>query len=284
MNKSMNAQTPLPSKSDGEESIYKVCKSNVLRTSLAAIEADITIPTVKSRTSLRLTEEQQLPRPLNASEREKLERDREALCSGFESSRFLRGELLFKYRAAYRGSKLWMKAVQAIADSEGVHANSIRNLIKDYEVAVKLPETVRSAFNDQGIDPAKKKNHIVVERVINRLQSSSGPKEPNQEQASQIVIEEMMKIPVAPDLSDVSEGLNADEKLLHRIRKAIRGAVVNVPRAKRLEAVKAALEEEMFEVWGQRESITVTLTPHRSAITFEGRKLKSDERTQEVAA
>src|ERR1019366_5595909 len=155
MNKPVQTQTSLPSKSDGDEAMCKVCTlANVLRTSLAAIEADITIPTVKSRTSRRLTEEQQLPRPLNTSEKEKLERDREALCSGLETSRFLRGRLLFEYRAAYRGSKLWMQALKAIADREGVVINTIRNYIRDYEAAMHLPDSVRSALNDNGIDAA----------------------------------------------------------------------------------------------------------------------------------
>jgi len=282
MNEPVKAQTPPASKPGGGES----CTNFVhLRNSLAAIEAGITVARVKSKTSRGLTEEEKCLRPLLDSEKEKLARDREALVSGFENSRFLRGKLLWEYREGYRGSKgPWMKALKALADSDGVHINTIRNYIKDYEAAMYLPESVRLALSDSGIDAAKKRNRTLIGRITDRLQSSSEPKEPNQEQGRQIVVEEMMKIPVAPDLSDVSEGLDADEKLRHLIRKAIRGAVVNIPIAKRLEAVKAALEEEMYSNWGQREPITITLTPYRSAISFDGRKIKSDERTQEVAA
>jgi hypothetical protein len=283
MNTPVQTQTPLASKSDGDEAMCKVCTlANVLRTSLAAIEANLTVATATSRTSRPLTEKEKYLRPLNEREKERLARDREALVSGFENSRFLRGKLLFEYRAAYRGSKLWMQALKAIADSEGVVINTIRNYIRDYEAAMHLPDSVRSALSDQGIDPAKKKNRIVVERVTNRL--SSEPKQPNQEQARQIVIEETMKIPVAPDLSDVSEELDADEKLRHLIRKGIRRGLVNVPIAKRLKVLLAAIEEEIYMVWGQKEPVTITLRPHWTPITFDGRKLKSDERTKGVAA
>ena len=177
-----------------------------------------------------------------------------------------------------------MKALQAIAYSDGVHINTIRNYIKDYEAAMYLPESIRLALSDSGIDAAKKKNRTLIERIMNRLESSAEPREPNKEQASQIVADEMMKIPVAPDLSDVSERLDVDEKLRHLIRKGIRQGVINIHKSKRLEVVKAALEEEMYMNWGQKEPVTITLTPHWTPISFDGRKLKSDDRTQEVAA
>jgi hypothetical protein len=137
-------------------------------------------------------------------------------------------------------------------------------------------------LNDKGIDAAKRKNRVLVERLVDIVKSEPG--EPDKEQAGQIVADEMMKIPVAPDLSDVSEPLDADEKLRHLIRKGIRQAVANIPIPKRLSVIKAALEEEMWMNWDQKEPITITLTPHWTAITFDGRKLKSDDRTQEVAA
>jgi hypothetical protein len=273
MSKPVKAQTPPVSKSGGGKSSYT--KFVHLRTALAEIEAGITVATAKTT----------VQRPLNNNERAGLEREREALVSGFEVSRYLRGKLLWEYREGYRGSKgPWMKALQALANTEGVHINTIRNYIKDYEAALNLPESVRSALSDKGVDAAKKKNRTLIERIMNRLESFAEPREPNTEQASQIVADEMMKIPVAPDLSDVSERLDADEKLRHLIRKGIRQGVNNIHKSQRLEVVKAALEEEMYMNWGQKEPVTITLTPHSTPITFDGRKLKSDGRTQEVAA
>jgi hypothetical protein len=33
----------------------------------------------------------------------------------------------------------------------------------------------------------------------------------------------------------------------------------------------AALEEEMFEIWGERNTIEITLTPRSSTLTVDGR-------------
>jgi len=222
-------------------------------------------------------------RALTKGERVKLERRRDAVIACFKSSRYERGRLLSEYRESFRKSnRIWMKAAKAIADAEGVNPRTIRRYISDYKAAASIPATVRAALNDKGVDAAKKKNRVLVERLVNLVKSE--PTEPDKEQASQIVADEMMKIPVAPDLSDVSEPLDADEKLRHLIRKGIRQAVANIQRSKRLEVVKAALEEEMYMNWGQKEPVTITLTPHWTPITFDGRKLKSDDRTQEVAA
>jgi hypothetical protein len=93
MSKPVKAQTPPVSKSGGGESSYT--KFVHLRTALSEIEAGITVATAKTT----------VQRPLNNNERAGLEREREALVSGFESSRYLRGKLLWEYREGYRGSK-----------------------------------------------------------------------------------------------------------------------------------------------------------------------------------
>lgn len=195
----------------------------------------------------------------------------------------MRGELLSRYRECFRGAnRTWMRAEKLIADAEGVNPRTIRRYISDYTAATSLPQTVRSALNDKGIDAGKRKNRVLVERLVNIVKSEPG--KPDKERAGQIVADEMMKIPVAPDLSDVSERLDADEKRRQLIRKGIRQAVANIPIPKRLDVIKVALEEEMWMSWDQRRPITITLTPHWTATTFDGRKLKSDDRTQEVAA
>ena len=236
-----------------------------------------------------MPEKEQIRRPLHESEKEKLARDREALVSGFETSRFLKGKLLWEYREGYRGSKgPWMQAVQAIANSDGVHSNTIRNLISDYEFAKCLPETARSALTDQGIDAARMKNRVVVEIVADRLQSE--PKEPSPEQArqivAQVVAQKVKRVKVKPDpyvKPDLDETLNYDEERIHHIRKAVREAVEYVPTFKRLEILKEAIEQEMYAVWGERLWTVIVLYPHSSAISLDGRKIKSDDREEGVA-
>jgi len=261
------------SNSGGGESSYT--KFVYLRTALSEIESDITVANEKAT----------VKRPLNATERSRLAQNREAVVSGFENSRFIRGKLLSEYRQGYRESKgPWMKALKAIANCDGVHYNTISNYIKDYESAKYLPESIRLALQEQGVDAAKKKNRALIERIMNRLKFPSEPKEPSRDEATQIVAEEMMKTPVAPDFAGISEPLNAEEQRRHLIRKGIRQSVKNIPTRDRLEAVKAALEEEMYMNWGVTEPKTIILTPHSTPITCDGRKLKTNGDTQEVAA
>jgi hypothetical protein len=289
MNETAKSQTLLASKSGdaatsqivtSADEGYKLCTpfDARLRTALADIEAGLRVPTLSVR----------FPRPLTDSERQKLEQAREALISGLESSRFLRGKLLFEYRAAFLQSSVWKKALAAIAYSEGCHANTIRNLIHDYEFAKRLPETVRSALTDQGVDPARMRNRVVVEIVADRLQSE--PKEPSPEQArqivAQVVAQKVKRVKVKPDpyvKPDLDETLNYDEERIHHIRKAVREAVEYVPTFKRLEILKEAIEQEMYAVWGERLWTVIVLYPHSSAISLDGRKIKSDDREEGVA-
>ena len=289
MNKQVQTLTPLPAKSDEMRGFTKLCESPDegrkavtpldagLRKSLADIESEIRMP----------TDRKAFPRLLNASEKEELEQSREALLSGLASSRFLRGKLLSEYREWFRGSKLWMQASRAIAEREGIHRNTIDNLIDDYRFAKSVPDSVRSALDDISIDPAAKKNRTVVGAITTRLQYEQ--KEPDPKRVSQVVTEELVKShaasrPSAAELFPEFEPLNSEERLQHRIRTAIRDAVDNVSNVRRLEVVIEALEQEMYMVWEQRGQVMLVLKPHRSAITLDGRKLKSDDRTPEVAA
>jgi hypothetical protein len=176
----MNTSKPetLLAKSDGDAAMLQIAKSaNVLRTALEALEAGIRIATYKSTARRPLTEQDQYLHPLNGEEKAKLAQCREALCSELARTRYERGKLLSEYRAAFRGSGSWMQALKMIADFEGCHTSTIRRMIQDYEAAMTLPETARSALTDQGVDPARMRNRAVVERVAERL--SSGQKEPD---------------------------------------------------------------------------------------------------------
>lgn len=253
----------------GAETETKLEESSNLRVELAAIEVKITGAGGSA---------------LTADERLKLEERRELLVSGFQRTRTERGKLLSEYRECFRKeNRTWMRAVKLIADAEGCSTRTINLYIKDFKAAAAIPETVQEALRDVGIDAAKNKYRPLIGRITNRLKSSAEPRDPNKEQAAKIVTDEM-KLPIASDLTDVSEPLSADEKLLHRIRKGIRQAVANIPIPKRLDVIKDALEEEMWMNWDQKKPITITLTPYWTPITSDGRKLKSDDRTQEVAA
>ena len=127
----------------------------------------------------------------------------------------------------------------------------------------------------------------MVERVADRLQSE--PKKPDPERVSRIVSEEVRRVRVKPDpiekpdLDDEFEPLTREEMQIHHVRTAIRGAVAPISKGWRLELVIEALEQEMYMVWRQRERTEIVLCPHRSRISVDGRKLKFDDDTQEVA-
>jgi hypothetical protein len=50
----------------------------------------------------------------------------------------------------------------------------------------------------------------------------------------------------------------------------IRTALTNIEADRKLSALLAALEEEMFEVWGFTGSVTVTITPRASGFLGNG--------------
>ena len=56
----------------------------------------------------------------------------------------------------------------------------------------------------------------------------------------------------------------------------IRAALTNVVRDRKFAELIAALEEEMFDVWGATEPVTVTITPRASGLTLDGRKRRED--------
>jgi hypothetical protein len=280
----MNTSKPetLLAKSDGDAAMLQIATfASVLRRALESLEADIRWATFRPTKKHRLTEEEHCWTHLNEKEKEKLAQCREALVTEVASSRFQRGKLLSEYKAAFRGSRVWVQALTAIANAEGCHTSTIRRMIENYEAAMTLPETARVALTDQGIDAARMRNRGLVERVADRLQSEP---EPDRNRASQIV-EEVMRVkpdPIEkPDPDDEFESLSGEEEQIHRIRKAIRGAVASITKGWRLEAVVEALEEEMYMVWGQRERTEIVLSPHRSTISVDGRRLRSD--AQEVA-
>ena len=70
----------------------------------------------------------------------------------------------------------------------------------------------------------------------------------------------------------MSAPLSQEEKQRRDIRLKIQTALRNVPKDQKLAELVAALEEEMYEVWGERDAIPITLTPRPSALTIDGRR------------
>ena len=60
------------------------------------------------------------------------------------------------------------------------------------------------------------------------------------------------------------------------VRMKIRTALTNIEADRKLSVLLAALEEEMFDVWGFTGLVTVTITPRASGLTLDGRKRRED--------
>jgi hypothetical protein len=75
-------------------------------------------------------------------------------------------------------------------------------------------------------------------------------------------------VPVTGDTECMSQGPKHGPR--HDIRLKIRTALSDVPNDHKLVELLAALEEEMFEFWGEREPRTITISPCKSALTFIG--------------
>jgi hypothetical protein len=70
--------------------------------------------------------------------------------------------------------------------------------------------------------------------------------------------------------------LTREEKQRFSVRMKIRTALTNIEPDQRLSVLIAALEEEMFAVWGQRYPVTVTVTPRASGLTLDGRRRREE--------
>jgi hypothetical protein len=72
--------------------------------------------------------------------------------------------------------------------------------------------------------------------------------------------------------NDPFVSLTRAERKHFAVRMKIRTALANVELDRKLSALIAALEEEMFAIWGQKEPVTVTISPRPSVFTLDGRK------------
>jgi hypothetical protein len=182
----------------------------------------------------------------------------------FRGSRSHFGKALHTYKKYFIADRGWMKAVQAVADDLKVGERTIRNIVADYERVSGLPETVIETAEEQGIDLAKRKHAPLVEVIENEL---NGKKAPTMPEAREL-LGKVLKMPAAS-----ATKLDKADKVRWTMRMKIRTALTNVaPNAKLLE-VLAALEEEMHDVWGVTQPITVTITPKPGILDITGKRL-----------
>jgi len=183
----------------------------------------------------------------------------------YHCSRYRLGEALAVYKAYFITVRGWIEAAEAIGVTLGRDERTIRNIIADYKRVAGLPDSVIVAAEAVGMDLAERKHTPLVDSIESELASNDVPSLPEAQQMLGRVLE--MPAPGAPKVK-----LDRTEKIRWAVRMKIRTALTNVEPSAKLTEFVAALEEEMYEVWGATEPITVTITPRQSSLTIDGRK------------
>jgi hypothetical protein len=201
-----------------------------------------------------------------------LQSARDAVVSALESaysSRYCLGEALEQYRIHYKSEHAWMEAAEAIASAMRCGSRTIRNVISDYEALKPLPEKVIEASHSLRIDLARKKYAPAVRKIHTSLASVTHL---DDRSAKEIVEEAVHGSSHKASTDELFVDLTTAEKTLWKIRLKIRTAVNNIEKPRKLSSLVAAIEEEMFVVWGETDPVTVTITPRPSTLTIDGRK------------
>ena len=83
----------------------------------------------------------------------------------FQQSRYRLGAALAGYKAAFRVQRGWVAAAEVIADTIGRDVKTVFRIVSDYEHAAGLPKVVIAAMEKSGIDPAARKNAVLVSNL-----------------------------------------------------------------------------------------------------------------------
>ena len=199
-------------------------------------------------------------------------------ASDYKTSRFRFGETLAAYKAFFAEEQGWMTAVKTIGQAIGHDERTVRRILEDYVLASQLPAGAIRELESLGIDPAAKKNAPIIDNLLTMDGACV-------ELAPQAAVTTAVKVVAAEKAAAKKAKATTPSKPTHEcgttllvlptpeekqrrdIRLAIRAALVSVPDDKKLAELKSALEEEMFEVWGEREPSIVTFTPCPSSQT-----------------
>jgi hypothetical protein len=199
--------------------------------------------------------------------------------ANYGKSRFRLGEALATYKTFYSEGRGWMEAAKAIGQAMGRDERTVRRMIEDFQRASQCHPAVIVELESLGLDPAAKKNEPLLATILEMPSTyvAAEPKAAAAKAVEEVNTAKKLKrskkpsqsVPVTDDSS--SEPLTKAEKQRFAIRLKLRTALTNVPSGRKLAELIAALEEEMFEIWGERNTIEITLTPRSSTLTVDGR-------------
>jgi hypothetical protein len=198
----------------------------------------------------------------------------------FSLTRFNLGKALAAYRVHFKANRGWMAAAASIAATIGCDERTVRNIITDYERVASLPETVIHAAQTKGFDLSQRKYRPAVAAIESTIGEDGDGRDVIDADDADRIVSNILVMP-APDKreqvhDDPFVPLTREEKQRFSVRMKIRTALTNIEPDQRLSALIAALEEEMFAVWSQSDPVTVTIRPHPSELTLDGRKRREE--------
>jgi hypothetical protein len=197
----------------------------------------------------------------------------------FRLTRFNLGKALCAYRALFMASRGWMAAADSIAVAMGCDERTVRNIIADYERAASLPDAVIQAAHTKGIDLSQRKYRPAIAAIESAIGVDGHRQDEIDADEANRIVSNVLVIPPAQREHIQDERfvpLTREEKQHFVVRMKIRTALTNIEADRKLTVLLAALEEEMFDVWGFTGSVTVTITPRASGLTLDGRKRRED--------
>lgn len=211
---------------------------------------------------------------LSDSERAQ-ERSQRTLVLGalknYTNSRFHLGETLASYKLACKVDGVWLRASAAIAKHIRINQRTLVRILSDYQRVAGVPQTVLSAMEAEGFDPAQRKNAPLLEGITETISDATPPEE----------IQEVVRRTAASlKPRKLKAPMSEDERIVCGLRQDIRKWLSNVAdKERKWWLLQEAICQESFEVWGDTEAWIAKITPC-AATTIDG----NEWQTQEMAA
>jgi hypothetical protein len=190
-------------------------------------------------------------------------------------TRLERGRILASYKILYGPSRKWSEFCRIV--------NLPRQTAYDLMAAADEGELARADKCTESVhSSANTVVHLTHRAPVPGAESAVEDEEEGEigaEEADRIVSNVLVMSP--PDQRELVQDdpfvlLTREEKQHFAVRLKIRTALTNVEPDQKLSTLVAALEEEMFSIWGQSDPVTVTITPRTSAYTLDGRKRRGE--------
>jgi hypothetical protein len=230
--------------------------------------------TIQLKTAEKAGVDDSAPAKLSAARRAVVE-----AADQFSASRYALGMALHRYKAFFVEDRCWMKAALAIARTLDCDERTVRRTIDDYKRVAALPKPVIDAALAEGVDLAKQKHSALAVALTEKLKPLNPKLKPKpastKADAQALVSEEISKLRSAKQQTALPKvELDKADKRRWEVRLKIRTALNNIPNDAKLDELIAALEEEMYEVWGSKEPVSRTITPKPGKLDIDGKPVK----------